>query len=46
MKKFINTVDDVVMESVKGFCAAHGDIVAMGDDAKFVRRDDLVDGKV
>ncbi|MGD8447268.1 MAG: dihydroxyacetone kinase subunit DhaK [Desulfobacterales bacterium] len=46
MKKFINSVDDVVMESVKGFCAAHGDIVVMGDDAKFVRRIELVDGKV
>ncbi len=46
MKKFINTVDDVVMESVKGFCAAHGDIVALGDDTKFVRRANLVDGKV
>ena len=46
MKKFINAVDDVVMESVKGFCAAHGDIVAIGDDAKFVRRANLVDGKV
>jgi len=46
MKKFINTVDDVVMESVKGFCAAHGDIVAIGDDTKFVRRANLVDGKV
>ena len=46
MKKFINAVDDVVMESVKGFCAAHGDIVTMGDDAKFVRRANLVDGKV
>ena len=46
MKKFINDVDDVVMESVKGFCAAHGNIVTMGDDAKFVRRANLVDGKV
>ena len=34
------------MESVKGFCAAHGDIVAIGDDTKFVRRTNLVDGKV
>jgi dihydroxyacetone kinase-like protein len=46
MKKFINAVDDVVMESLKGFCAAHGDIVALGDDFKFVRRASLVDGKV
>jgi dihydroxyacetone kinase-like protein len=46
MKKIINAVDDVVMESLKGFCAAHGDIVMLGDDAKFVLRSNLVDGKV
>ena len=46
MKKFINAVDDVVMESLRGFCAAHGDIVVLGDDAKYVRRTNPVDGKV
>ncbi len=46
MKKFINAVDDVVMDSLKGFCAAHGDIVTLGDDGKFVRRANLVDKKV
>jgi dihydroxyacetone kinase-like protein len=46
MKKFINAVDDVVLESLKGFCAAHGDIVTLGDDGKFVRRTNLVDKKV
>ena len=46
MKKFINAVDDVVMESLNGFCAAHGDIVKLGDDGKFVRRVNLVDKKV
>lgn len=46
MKKFMNAVDDVVMESLKGFCAAHADIVALGDDGKFVRRTNLVDKKV
>jgi len=46
MKKFINAVDDVVMESLKGFCAAHGDIVTLGEDGKFVRRANLVDKKV
>jgi dihydroxyacetone kinase-like protein len=46
MKKFINAVDDIVMESLKGFCAAHGEIVVPGDDLKFVRRANLVDGKV
>jgi dihydroxyacetone kinase-like protein len=46
MKKFINVVDDVVMDSLKGFCAAHKDIVTLGDDGKFVRRANLVDKKV
>jgi dihydroxyacetone kinase-like protein len=46
MKKFINTVDDIVMDSLKGFCAAHGDIVALGDEGKFVRRANLADNKV
>ncbi len=46
MKKFINAVDDVVLESLQGFCAAHGDIVVLGDDAKYVRRTNPVDGKV
>ncbi len=46
MKKFINAVDDIVMDSLKGFCAAHGDIVTLGDDGKFVRRANLVDKKV
>ncbi len=46
MKKFINQVEDVVMESLKGFCAAHGDIVALGEDGKYVRRTHPVDNKV
>jgi len=46
MKKFINAVDDVVMESLKGFCAAHSDLVMLGDDGKFVRRVNPVDNKV
>jgi dihydroxyacetone kinase-like protein len=46
MKKLINAVDDVVLESIKGFCSAHGDIVTMGEGAKFVRRANLVEGKV
>ena len=46
MKKFINAVDDVVMDSLKGFCAAHGDIVTLGEDGKFVRRANPVDKKV
>ncbi len=46
MKKFINAVDDVVRESLNGFCAAHEDIVVLGDEGKFVQRKQPVDGKV
>ena len=38
MKKLINTVDDVVNESLLGFCAAHSDIVSLGETAPFVLR--------
>jgi dihydroxyacetone kinase-like protein len=46
MKKLINTVDDVVSESLAGFCAAHADIVRMGETAPFVLRRRLTPGKV
>jgi phosphoenolpyruvate---glycerone phosphotransferase subunit DhaK len=46
MKKLINAVDDVLHESLSGFCAAHSDIVVMGDEGKFVRRARLKPGKV
>ena len=46
MKKLINAVDAVLSESLAGFCAAHGDIVAAGGDGKFVRRAHLKPGKV
>jgi phosphoenolpyruvate---glycerone phosphotransferase subunit DhaK len=46
MKKLINTVDDVVSESLAGFCAAHADIVRMGETAPFVLRRHLAPGKV
>ena len=39
MKKLINSVDDVVNESLAGFCAAHSDIVRMGEAAAFVLRE-------
>ena len=47
MKKLINAVDDVVNESLAGFCAAHSDIVRLGNvqptrDLNFVS--DIVDG--
>ncbi len=46
MKKLINDVDDVLAESLDGFAAAHADIVTLGAERKFVRRQDLKPGKV
>jgi phosphoenolpyruvate---glycerone phosphotransferase subunit DhaK len=46
MKKLINSVDNVLTESLDGFAAAHADIVSLGDEHKFVRRRDLKPGKV
>jgi phosphoenolpyruvate---glycerone phosphotransferase subunit DhaK len=46
MKKLINAVEDVVRESLAGFCAAHSDIVRMGEQAPFVQRRHLTLGKV
>jgi len=46
MKKLINGVEDVVSESLAGFCAAHADIVRMGETAPFVLRRHLTPGKV
>ena len=38
MKKFINSVDTVLAESLDGFAAAHADIVVLGAERKFIRR--------
>ncbi|MFB9269887.1 dihydroxyacetone kinase subunit DhaK [Bradyrhizobium erythrophlei] len=38
MKKFINSVDSMLAESLDGFAAAHADIVTLGAERKFVRR--------
>jgi phosphoenolpyruvate---glycerone phosphotransferase subunit DhaK len=46
MKKLINTVENGVSESLAGFCAAHSDIVLMGEQAPFVQRRLLTLGKV
>src|ERR1700681_3788716 len=46
MKKLINAAEDVVSESLAGFCAAHSDIVCMGKTAPFVLRRHLKPGKV
>src|SRR5712671_4253192 len=46
MKKLINAADNVVSESLAGFCAAHSDIVRMGEQAPFVQRRNKKPGKV
>src|SRR5215469_2950650 len=46
MKKLINAVDDVGDESLAGFCAAHSDIVRLGETAPIVLRRHLKQGKV
>jgi dihydroxyacetone kinase-like protein len=46
MKKLINAVDDILRESLSGFCAAHAEIVAAGEESKYVRRARLKPGKV
>ncbi len=47
MKKLINSIDDVLTESLLGFGAAHSDIVSVSTDPKFVTRaSSPVQGKV
>src|ERR1700752_3508599 len=46
MKKLINAVEDVVSESLAGFCTAHSDIVCMGASAPFVHLRHPKPGKV
>jgi len=46
MKKFLNSVDTVLTESLDGFVAAHSDILVLGDEHKFIRRKELKPGKV
>jgi dihydroxyacetone kinase-like protein len=46
MKKFINSVDTMLAESLDGFAAAHSDIVVLGPERKFVRRRNPNPGKV
>jgi dihydroxyacetone kinase-like protein len=46
MKKLINAAEDVVKESLAGFCAAHADIVCLSEQAPFVLRRHLTLGKV
>src|SRR5258706_9371140 len=46
MKKLINIAENAVSESLAGFCAAHSDIVRLGEHAPFVQRRHLKPGKV
>ena len=46
MKKFINSVDTMLAESLDGFVAAHAAIVALGPERKFVFRRSPVAEKV
>ncbi len=47
MKKLINSVDDVLTESLRGFGSAHADLVSVNLDPKFVTRaTSPVEGKV
>jgi dihydroxyacetone kinase-like protein len=46
MKKFLNSADTLLAESLDGFAAAHADLVLLGDERKFVRRKHLKPGKV
>ncbi|RAZ91243.1 dihydroxyacetone kinase subunit DhaK [Mesorhizobium hawassense] len=46
MKKFLNSVDTVLIESLDGFAAAHADILILGEKHKFIRRRELKPGKV
>ncbi len=46
MKKFLNSPETLLAESLDGFAAAHAGIVAMGEGRKFLRRRTLTPGKV
>ncbi len=46
MKKFMNSAETMVAESLEGFVRAHEEFVVFGADRKFVRRRHLVPGKV
>jgi dihydroxyacetone kinase-like protein len=46
MKKFLNSVDDLVRDSVAGLVAAHADVLAMNESPLFVCRRTLKKGRV
>jgi dihydroxyacetone kinase-like protein len=45
MKKFLNSPQTLLEESLDGFVAAHADLVSLGPERKFVRRRKLTPGK-
>jgi dihydroxyacetone kinase-like protein len=45
MKKFMNSADTILEESLAGFCAAHGDILQMNAEPRFIRRASPATGK-
>ncbi|MGB8818439.1 MAG: dihydroxyacetone kinase subunit DhaK [Rhizobiaceae bacterium] len=46
MKKLMNAADTVLTESLAGLTAVHADILALGEDNRFVRRKSTTPGKV
>jgi len=46
MKKFINKVDDVLIESLTGFASAHHDLVELNTDPLFLTRQQKASNKV
>ncbi len=46
MKKFLNSPETILADSLDGFAAAHADLVALGEGRQFVKRVALRPGKV
>lgn len=46
MKKFVNAIDQLIPQSLAGFVSAHGSLVSLGGDGKFIQRKNLSKGKV
>jgi phosphoenolpyruvate---glycerone phosphotransferase subunit DhaK len=46
MKKFMNSTETMLHESLAGFAKCHRDIIVLDDDFRFVRRRDIKPGKV
>lgn len=46
MKKFINKIDDILVESLSGFATAHSDLVSLHLDPNFLTRKNKAQNKV